>query len=203
MRYIIVTFFLLFSLALQAQRKQKNVSLSFTNNNTAKPFSKFSSLFGGVLHPGIRVSYGFNWQTKPKHDWVQQFHAGYFFHRFVQHALPLYTDLGYRYKFSKSFHTTAAVGVGYMHSIPASAVLAMDEEGVYSNDKGAGRSQAIATFTLDARYIFNTSSSRPLSVFINYQQQLQAPFINSYVPILPYNSVGIGVSIPLKSNETL
>lgn len=203
MRYFVMTTLLLLSVVVQAQRQHKNVSLAFTNHNTAKPFSKFSSLFSGVFHPGIRVSYGFNWQTKPKHDWVQQFHAGYFFHRFVQHAIPIYTDFGYRYKFSKSFYTTASVGAGYMHSVPATAVLEMDEEGEYSNAKGIGRAQAIATFTLEARYNFKSTAPRPFSIFFNYQQQLQAPFINSYVPLLPYNSVAIGVSLPLKTKPAL
>ena len=203
MRYFVLAILLMAAITVQAQRQHKNWSLAVTNHNTAKPFSKFSSLFGGVVHPGIRASYGFNWQTKPKHDWVQQFHVGYFFHRFVQHAIPLYTDLGYKYKFSKSFSATAAIGAGYMHSIPATAVLESNDEGVYISAKGIGRAQAIATFTLEARYQFKSATPRPMSLFINYQQQLQAPFIDSYVPILPYNGVALGLSIPFKSNAAL
>ena len=203
MRNLVMSLLLLYAVSAQGQRQNKAWSFAITNHNTAKPFSKFSSLFGGVVHPGLRISYGFNWQTKPKHDWVQQFHGGYFYHRFVQHAIPLYTDLGYRYKFSKSFSAMAAIGAGYMHSVPATAVLESNAEGEYRNAKGIGRAQAIASFTVEARYHFHSIKSRPIGVFINYQQQIQAPFINSYVPILPYNGVALGMSIPFKSNVAL
>ena len=182
-------------------KQHKSIAFAITNNNTAKPFQKFSSLFSGVVHPGFRISYGFNWRTKDKHDWFQQFHAGYFYHRFVQHAIPIYTDFGYRYKLLPALHLAASIGAGYMHSIPATAVLEADEEGNYSNAKGAGRPQAIATFTLEARYNFNVSTQNNAALFFNYQQQLQTPFIKSYVPLLPYNVATIGLSIPLKSGN--
>ncbi len=201
MKFLIMACLLLPAFCASAQaRKQKSLALSFTNNNTAKPFQKFSSLFSDVVHPGVRVSYGFNWRTKPKHDWFQQFHAGYFYHRFVQHAIPLYTDFGYRYKLSTSVHLAASIGAGYMHSIPTTAVLEIDEEGEYTNGKGIGRPQGIATFTLEVRYNFNVSNNKA-ALFFNYQQQLQTPFIKSYVPLLPYNVAALGLSIPLKTGD--
>jgi hypothetical protein len=35
-------------------------------------------------------------------------------------------------------------------------------------------------------------------VFLQYTQQLQAPFINSYVPLLPYNTIALGFAVPFK-----
>ena len=201
MKFLLMACLVVTSLLASAQsRQEKNIGLSFTNNNTAKPFQKFSSLFSDVLHPGFRVSYGFNWRTKQKHDWFQQFHAGYFYHRFVQHAIPLYTDFGYRYKILPAVHLSAAIGAGYMHSIPATAVLEADEEGNYSNAKGIGRPQAIATFTLEARYNF-TAGTNKAALFFNYQQLLHTPFIKSYVPLLPYNAAAIGLAFYLKSEN--
>ena len=89
MKHLII-FSLLFALSAQAQKKkQKFISLAVTNSQTATPFGKFSGLLFKDLHPGMEAGLGFNWKTKKKHDWFQEFKAGYFFHRFVQHGIPV------------------------------------------------------------------------------------------------------------------
>lgn len=198
--------FILFSLLivsftqLQAQKKkEKIVSIAVTNSQTAFPFEKFSSLLLKDFHPGIEAGIGFNWKSKKKHDWFQEFKAGYFFHRFVQHGIPVTTNLGYRYKFSQKFSTEALLGGGYLHSIPATAKLKLDNNGEYQNNKGICRMQVIANFSVRLSYTIKKGGENPVRLFTQYQQQLQMPFVKSYVPLLPYNVFMIGVSRPLKS----
>jgi hypothetical protein len=181
-----------------SQARQTFASAAVTNQHSAYPFSTFKNLFTKEFNPGIEFGYGFNWKTRARHDWYQDFKAGYFYHRFVQHAIPLYTQLGYRYKFSIPLRLTAAFGAGYLHSVPAAAVLELQEDGTYKNAKGIGRGQVLLNFTTGVQYVVNRNSTKPATVFLNYQQQLQAPFIKSYVPLLPYNSLAIGLSVPLK-----
>lgn len=169
------------------------------NTGTAKPFSKFGNLVTSIQHPGIEAAYAFNWKTKARHDWYQEFKVGYFYHRFVQHAIPVYTDLGYRYKFSPKWSAQAVIGAGYMHSIPATAQLKLQDDGTYKKGKGIGRSQGIAIANIGIAHVFRPEALRPLKVFITYQQMLQTPFINSYVPLLPYNTLLVGIGIQLKS----
>ena len=45
---------------------------------------------------------------------------------------------------------------------------------------------------------YTITGKLPVKVFSTYQQQIQMPFVKSYVPILPYNSLIVGVSIPCK-----
>lgn len=180
-----------------SQTRQKTLSLALTNNQTALPFSKFGNLVTGTYHPGFDAGYSFNWSTRPRHDWFQSLKAGYFYHRFVQHALSLYTQGGYRYKFSGKFSAQSALGVGYLHSIPATAVLKMDDEGNYETARGIGRPQALINITFAGTYHF-AWNKRAVAAFVQYQQQVQTPFNASYVPLLPYNSFGIGLSTPLK-----
>lgn len=180
-----------------AQPKDKSLSLALTNNQTAYPFSKFGDLVAGTYHPGFEAGYSFNWKTRPRHDWVQSFKAGYFYHRFVQHAIPLYTQAGYRYKFPKRIAAQAALGAGYLHSIPATAVMEMNEKGEYESSKGIGRAQALVNITFTGSYGF-AWNKKPLTLFVQYQQQVQAPFNASYVPLLPYNAFGLGLSTPFK-----
>jgi len=59
--------------------------------------------------------------------------------------------------------------------------------------------QGMVNFSVRASYLVNPSAKQPLRLFTQYQQQLQMPFVKSYVPLLPYNVLMIGVSRPLKS----
>ena len=179
-----------------AQRQGKEVSFAITNSHSAYPFASFSKLFTGPIHPGIEAGYGFNWKTKPKHDWYQSFRIGFFHHRFVQTAIPLYTQFGYRFKPFRRVSINGALGAGYLHSIPAVAVLKQNDNGEYEKAKGLGRPQVLFNLSFGARYSFKEGTSS--NVFIAYNQQLQTPFINSYVPLLPYNSIALGFSMPLK-----
>ena len=171
------------------------------NVGTANPFSKLGSLATGIQNPGMEFGYQFNWRNKKKHDWYQEIKLAYFYHRFVQHAIPLYTDLGYRYKFSQKWTAQAAIGAGYMHSIPATAQLTLQSNGEYKNGKGIGRMQAVGVFNIGASHIIKPAAAKPVTLFITYQQMLQMPFINAYVPLLPYNNLLLGISIPLKSKK--
>lgn len=191
---------LLFAMHASAQRN-KQMSVAFMNAATANPFSQFGSLVTDIQHPGVEFAYSFNWKTKTKHDWYQEIKLAYFYHRFVQHAIPLYTDFGYRYKFSQKWTAQTAIGAGYMHSIPATAQLKLQSNGEYKNSKGIGRMQALGAFNIGVAHIFNPSATKPVTLFITYQQMLQMPFINAYVPLLPYTNLLLGISIPLKSNK--
>jgi hypothetical protein len=191
-----LAFVTFFCLSIQAQ-KNNNLSLAIINTQSAMPFNKLGSLVTGVVNPGVEIGYGFNWRTKQRHDWYQNIKLGYFYHRFVQHGIPLYTELGYRYKFSNQFYANAAVGAGYFHSIPATSKFRLENNGEYKNDKGLGRMQGIITAGLGISYIPNPSGRKPFRLFSEYQQRLQAPFVRSYVPLLPYNSLMFGAAYPL------
>jgi len=183
----------------QAQKRQKQITLAVMNIQSAYPFGKFAGMFTEQFHPGIEGGIGLTWKTRPKHDWFQEFKAGYFFHRFVQHGIPVYTDFGYRYKFSKRLASDVLVGAGYLHSIPATGKFKLNKNGEYENNKGVGRMQAMVTFGLGASFMVRPNASKPLTIFSRYEQQIQMPFVKSYVPLLPYNSFKIGIRWPLKS----
>ena len=195
-RLSIIAVVLLTSLGASCQ--EKYFSLSAFNTQTAMPFGKFFGMFTDQFHPGIEAGYGINISVKQKHDWFVDFKIACFYHRFVQTGIPLYADFGYRYKFNDKFFAEASLGAGYMHSIPATAKLELNDNGMYVNNKGIGRVQAMATFGLGFGYSFNPSAKKPASVFATYQQRIQMPFVKSYVPMLPYNSFMIGMKKSIK-----
>ena len=197
----LIPFLMLCFLAITAtaQKRQKQISLAVINIQSAMPFGKFAGIFSDQFHPGFEAGIGFNWKSKSKHDWFQEFKVGYFFHRFVQHAIPVYTDFGYRYKVSRRLTSAVMIGAGYLHSIPATAKLKLNKNGEYENNKEIGRIQAMASFGLRVSFMINPKASRPVSFFSQYQQLVQMPFVKSYVPLLPYNEMMIGISRSLKS----
>ncbi len=197
----ILFFLLLFvlSIKLQAQLKTTNkyVSYAMMNTQTDLPIGKFAGLFSKAFHPGIEFSIGKNFSAKTNHDWYYDFRLAYFYHRFVQHGIPVYSNLGYRYKFNKRWSASGEIGAGYLHSIPATAKLHLTESGDYENNKGLGRMQVNTCFALGAGYQLYPASPSSFKLFVCYQQRLQMPFFALYVPILPYNNFLIGITKPV------
>ena len=193
-------FFLCITVMASGQTK-KEISIAVVNAASAYPFSQFGNLVTEIEHPGLELGYGFNWKTKARHDWYQEIKLSYVYHRFVQNIFLLYSDVGYRYKFSPHWTGQMAIGAGYLHSIAATAKLKLDNNGEYKNNKGIGRAQAMAVVNFSAGYIINPSGKRPLKIFTTYQQFLQTPFVKAYVPVLPYNSLLLGISIPYSHNK--
>ena len=181
-------------------RKLNEISITFSNSQPAMPFGKFSTLFTGNQHPGIEFSTGFNWKTKPKHDWTQTFNLGYSYHRWVQHSLVLYTETGYRYKLPAGFSIDGKLGLGYMRSIVATETFSDGmEDGKQYSKITSGRSQTVASLSFGVSKKINPPTG--CRVFLYYQQRIQTPFIHSYVPLLPYSIVKAGIGVPLNTNR--
>jgi hypothetical protein len=202
MKRFLLSVIIFFSTTGIIAQKNKYMSLGVYNTQTAMPFGKFAGLFGEILHPGVEIGYGKIISPKQKHEWFSEWKFSYFFHRFVQHGIPITYNYGYRYKFNSKFSAETSLGGGYMHSIPATAKLKLNSDGEYENNKGIGRMQATANFSIGISYISNPKAQRPVRLFTLYQQRLQMPFVRSYVPLLPYNSFMIGVSRSIKNKLT-
>lgn len=197
MKHLLTITVLLFLSTISAAQSKRYKSIALFNTQSEMPFGKLAGMFTENLHPGIEAGWGTNFSMRKKHDYFWELKASYFFHRFVQHGIPVYANIGYRYKFSSRFSASAELGGGYMHSIPATAKLKLNADGEYENNRGIGRMQAIGTFGIGTGYIINPQDAKPIRLFITYQQRLQMPFVKSYVPLLPYNSFMIGISKPI------
>ena len=96
--------------------KLNQFSIAVTNAHAQMPFGSFSKLFYAEWHPGIEIGTGFNWKTKPHHDWIQTLRIGYFYHAFIQHSISIYTETGYAYKFP---HTITGIAKLHYPVLPA------------------------------------------------------------------------------------
>jgi hypothetical protein len=202
-RYFVLTsLFIVYCNFSSAQSDSKKYfSIGIYNTQNELPYGKFAGLFSEIFHPGIETGIGKNFSSTNKHDWFAELKISYFYHRFIQHGIPVYGNLGYRYKFSDRFSAEASLGLGYMHSIPASSKFKL-ENGEYTNNKGVGRMQGMVNNALGINYAIHPVAKKPITAFLLYQQRLQLPFIKSYVPLLPYNSFQLGVKLPLATKPS-
>lgn len=198
--FLIAVTMLITSISVNAQ-KEKYISFAIYNTQNAMPFGKFSGLFAEILHPGFELGYGKIISQKQKHEWFGELKLSYFYHRYVQHGIPIYLNGGYRHILIERLSAETSLGLGYLHSIPATGKYKLNSDGEYENNKGIGRMQATASFGIGLNYAL-TSQPNSLRIFTIYQQRVQMPFVKSYVPLLPYNSFMVGISKPVKKKNS-
>lgn len=201
MKHLFITILLVGISFFVLAQKEKYISAGVYNTQTAMPFGKFAGLFTEILHPGFEFGYGKILSQKQNHEWFGELKLSYFYHRFAQHGIPIYINGGYRHKLVNRLSVESSLGLGYMHSIPATGKYKLNSDGEYENNKGIGRMQATVSFGIGLNYSL-TSEPNSLRIFTIYQQRVQMPFVKSYVPLLPYNSFMVGVSKPVKKRNS-
>lgn len=167
---------------------------AISNSHTAKPLASFLSLAHKEFHPGFEISRGKILKEVKKHQWLGELTASYLYHRWVQQNLGVSANVGYRRLLGENWGAIAKLGAGYQLSKPAGKVYAITDNGL--KEKGhILRSQVIAAISVG---IDRTINDRGWKLFMDYQQKIQAPFIKEYVPLLPYNTLLLGASIPIR-----
>ena len=187
--YFVAVLTIAFGLYEGYAQRFSSVSLEAGNAVTALPFVGAPQLFYTNFHPYITVGAALVWTEKRKHAWEQTFNLGYINHRFVQHSIPLFTETIYRFNTGKDFSLRAHLGVGYLHSIPGTDRFELNDTGEYEKIKNLGRGQAMGKISFSGLYRVNSD----FSLSLNYGVIMQGPFVKSYVPLLPYNTVQLGV----------
>lgn len=180
-----------------ARKPLRYIGIAINNYITAKPVTGFPKLFYSQFHPGITVSTGFNWKENTKYSWSQSFKASFFSHRYIQHSLTLYSEFGYRRRVGK-WGFTMALGGGYLHMFPGDEQFRQNDNGEWQSVKITSRPQAMLSLSLG---IDKAIGKKGWRAFMRYQNVLQTPFIPGYVPMLPYNVLHLGFTMPLKRKE--
>jgi hypothetical protein len=173
-----------------AQRKFDQFTFETGNAVSAMPIVGAPQLFYTNYHPYFTFGTRLTWKEKGKHAWDQSVNIGYMYHRYLQHTIPLFTEIIYRYNFNKRFNLNAHLGVGYLHSIPDAERFELNDQGGYKKIRNLGRAQGMVRFAISATY----KISDDLRIMLNYGVTGQVPFVKSYVPLLPYNTIQVGVA---------
>lgn len=191
---LLLGLFIVVATSAEAKKKLGYIGIAVNNYVTAKPVTGFPKLFYSQFHPGVTLSTGFNWKERNRYDLTQSFKLAYFSHRYIQHSIILYTELGYRYKLGKRFGLSVALGAGYLHMIPATQQFRQNDNGDWEQVKLKSRPQAAISLSLGVDYKVSESG---IGAFIRYQNMLQTPFVPGYVPLLPYNVLHVGCTFPM------
>ena len=189
-QFILITAFISeFSLSEVCAQRISFLSFEAGNAVTAFPITGSPRLFYANFHPFITVGAGLTWSEKNRHAWEQSFNMGYIYHRFVQHSIPLYTETIYRLNTGKNFSLGVHLGLGYLHSVPATDRFELNADGEYEKINNLGRAQGMAKLSFSGRYALNND----WRLTLNYGVLMQGPFVKSYVPLLPYNTIQLGI----------
>lgn len=166
--------------------------LTVFDNATLLPGGDEWVVWGMPVHPGISAGTEFPYRHWRHADLFQSAVVGYQYHRYVQHTVQLYSELGYRYRLNWPINLEARLGAGYLHAIPDNEIFKL-ENGAYVSHKGIGRPQAMAGLALGAGFRL----PKDWCLLLVYQFYIQTPFVKSYVPVLPNTALHLGMQFPL------
>ena len=197
-RVLFLSFFLIYGNGISQAQTAKSypVHISFFNNATLLPGAGELGIFGLPIHPGLRIGTAFTLQQKSKSQWFQTAQVGYFYHRYVHHAIQIYSETAYRYDLSSYWDIEGMIGLGYLHAIPATPTFKL-KDGQYKERTNWGRAQLMGGLTLGIGYHLNPD----WRIFIQSQFYLQTPFVKEYVTLLPNLAFHTGFSFPLVLNS--
>ncbi len=176
----------------------KSYGASFSNNVTSFPVTGYPQLFHSQFHPGIDVSMNWKKNISEKHQLWLTANAGIFYHRFIQTAVRIYPAFDYKYFFSRAFNVNIGLGAGYLHSFQGYEVFNKAPDGTYTAQTiWKSRPQLLAVLNMGCAYKLSKENEKLPSLFLQLHSNLQGPFVNSYVPMLPINSIHLGVLFPI------
>ncbi len=188
-KQLILLLFLLFTTSFIYGQPDSKWSL------TASVFNTGSLLPGKIIstpiHPGLVLGAEYRYNENARHEIFQTAKLGYFFHRYAQHGIQLYTEFGYRFWLQNGIHFHAKIGPGYLHSIPALQAFELGTNG-YETKKNKSRGQFMPTIAIGGGY--GLGGKRDLRLFLDYRLFMQAPFVREFVTILPNTALHLGVA---------
>jgi len=177
--------------------KAESFDISIFNNQYYFPFLGMSNIVSAKYHPGMSIGYTRKLKEVKKRILYSDLKLGLYNHRFIQTGIQLYGDIGYRFTLPRKFYLSTDIGLGYLHSIKHQTTFKSDGDGNYSKVRNFGRAQFMTGIGLGIGKQLIVSS-KPVRVYLKYQPWFQMPFIKSYVPMLPNNSMHLGININLK-----
>jgi hypothetical protein len=173
-----------------------------SNNTTGLPVIAYPDLFYSQFHPGVDITYGHQLNKSVKNKVYLNGTMGFYHHQFVQNLLRIYPTVSYERVLSDRALIQVGLGGGYGISFEGKNAFKLLEDGTYENKKFFGaRSQYLMAVKFGFIYtLFKDNESKPKLTF-QLKSFMQGTYVKSYVPLLPINSVNLGIRFPLNNNE--
>lgn len=152
------------------------------------------SVFTTPVHPGLSAGTEFRYNRHPLHQWFQTAKVGVSYHQYMQTAVQLYSEFGYRQAIWRGTAAEMRLGAGYLHAFSSTEVFSLKDRS-YDKKANLGRPQFMGSISLGLSYQLPKGQNPP-RFFVDYQFFLQMPFVKSYVPLLPNTALHVGAAIP-------
>lgn len=195
-QYVLTVYFCLVAtigLLAQTVEPQQALVLRKGTIGASLPFAGVPKVLTDIYRPYAELGYAFTfYQNETNLLWLEG-RVGYFNHRFVQQVIPIMVEGTYERRLGEKFSAFAGLGIGYLHAFPHEGRFELNESGTYEPVNAIGRAQFGANITLGGRYAFDDT----WSLSLGYRALLQMPFVNTYVPLLPYGIVQFGIHYAL------
>lgn len=178
------------------------VGLTLSNNTTGLPVITYPDLFYTQFHPGLEATYSKQLNKNAKNRLYINGNFGFYYHQFVQSLVRIYPTVSYERSISKSFNLGVGLGAGYGLSFEGDNAFVQQEDGTYRNKAfGGARSQYILGLELGMTYSFRKDKIQSPQLVVLFKSFMQGTYVKNYVPLLPLNSLNIGIRIPLQTIE--
>ena len=178
-----------------AQDKLIPINLSFINEATAIPFTKVITI---PVHPGIQIGTEFNYKKKPHTRLYQTANVCYFYHKYLNQGVGLYSELGYEYRLDAGFSFTGLFGLGYMHTFNSVEEYTF-ENGAYQQKADKGNARLFPSLSLDfGYYLFKDKQNSP-KIFIRYQSWVEYPYSPDFIPVMTHINLNLGAKFYIQS----
>jgi hypothetical protein len=197
--FVICSFLILPSIGLS---QSKYIGVSLSNNTTGLPIIAYPDVFYTQFHPGLDVTYSQAVNKDAKNRLFVNGTLGYYHHQFVQDLVRIFPSFTYERLLSDRAFLQAGIGGGYGLSFEGKNAFKLLDDGTYERKGFYGaRSQYLIALEFGFVYsLFKDSSSQPQLTF-QLKSFMQGTYVKSYVPLLPLNSVNLGIRFPLYNKE--
>jgi len=152
------------------------------------------------LHLGIKAGVNYQWNNNEKHQFVQSGNLAYFYHQNFQHAIQLYSEVGYNLQLRKGWQINPfSIGGGYVLSIFDMTTVKFNEETeTFETVNVAARNNWVISLGAGIGYTSNLKiKDRPITFLLDYRLQVQGIIMRNNIPFGAYAPLMLGVSLPL------
>jgi hypothetical protein len=173
---------------------QDYYGIKISQNATSLPLVGVFKLFTLPLHPGITGVWNCRLNKNDKHQFRNEVNAGIFNHHLFQLGFQVTDIIMYNLTISKRLSAYTGMGGGYMHSFYKYDIFKLGEDGEYVHiNSWKGRPQFTGVFVLGTGMGIKKSDPGKIRISLEMRSFVHGTFANSYVPIVPYNSLLLGV----------
>jgi hypothetical protein len=193
MNRLVTLIFFITPLITFGQNKEIPINVSFFNESTAIPFTRF---FTTPVHPGIQLGTEFDYRKQDHSRLFQTANISYFYHNYLAQGTALNTELAYEYRWKPGISITGLLGIGYMHTFATTEEFTFSD-GRYEKKADKGNARLFPSFSIDMGYYIKKTERNSPKIFVRYQSWAEYPYSPDFIPVMTHISLHAGVKFYL------